>query len=462
MAGSVCPIFNEESSFIGLWALDKSFNASLGSLAELMSLAEPTLQALTNNSQRRIPNNSTEVGNGVRFDAGVFVMINEEKAPNEELANHDSERAYVLIEHYGIACLKRCERSDPRIKTPPPCAEQIQQKATGSHGGSTAWFKNSSKRSGPRPPSDFDLFEIPQFSLHEWAHQVSLNPQSVLCTKLPISDLEDVTRTLFEVIKKDHDIKSADAVNVFDEYLGAACPKCFGGLTGNLLQTISASSNLAGVVGGGDDFHRIQSGRCASCDSDTYYVVWHGDKNLPTIAKSESAVKQRTSSNPAVSLKDSDSCEKCGNNELTYDDYWKEFTCKTCGFIIQETKDSEANDSENEECPSSTKRREKKKRKYSIFGIILSCLFLFSFLGLLIAGYPLPILFILLMPGVALLIGSFRPYFDVYRGLFILFGGILSGPIPLKLLNSPPDQLKNTLFIGGLGVFFLWCGFKKP
>jgi len=305
MAGSLCPIFNEESGFIGLWALNKSFNTSLGSLAELMSLAEPTLQALTNNPQRRIPNNSTEVGNGVRFDGGVFVMIKDEKAPNEELANHDSEKAYVLIDHSGIACLKRCDRSDARIKTFPPRAQQIPQKETESAGGSTAWFKDSSKRGGPKSPSDFDLFEIPQYSLQEWAHQVSSDPQRVQCTILPISDLGSVTRVLFDVIKDDHDITSADAVNVFDEYLGAACPKCFGGLTGNLLQTVSASSNAAGVIGGGDAFQRILSGRCASCNSDTYYVVWYGDRNPQADAMSETAVDQRAMSKPSVSQKDS-------------------------------------------------------------------------------------------------------------------------------------------------------------
>jgi len=278
-ARSVCPIFNEESSFIGLWALNKSFSVSVGSLAELMSLAEPTLQALTKNPQRRVPNDSTEVGNGVRFDGGVFIMINDEKAPNEEIVNQDFEKAYILIDQYGIQCLIRCERSDPRINTPPPRAEQMSQKATGFAASSTAWFKDPAKRGGPHSSSDFDIFEIAQYSLQEWANNVSIDPHCVQCTVLPISDLGDVTRTLFDAIKRDHNITSEDAVNIFDEYLGAACPKCLGGLTGNLLQTISTYSNAAGVIGGGASIQHILRGRCANCESDTYYVIWHGDRN---------------------------------------------------------------------------------------------------------------------------------------------------------------------------------------
>jgi hypothetical protein len=81
MAASVVPIFNEQSRFIGIWALNKSFSPSLGTLAQLMWLAEPTLQALTKLPQRRIPNDATEGGNGVRFEGGVFVMVKDERAP---------------------------------------------------------------------------------------------------------------------------------------------------------------------------------------------------------------------------------------------------------------------------------------------------------------------------------------------------------------------------------------------
>jgi hypothetical protein len=116
MPASVCPIFDEQSAFIGIWALDRNFHASFGTLAELMSLAEPTLKALAALPQRRILNESVDVGNGVRFEGGVFVMLNEEKAPNEELSRPNSQIAYVLIDNRGIACLMRTRKSDPRLQ----------------------------------------------------------------------------------------------------------------------------------------------------------------------------------------------------------------------------------------------------------------------------------------------------------------------------------------------------------
>ena len=80
---------------------------------------------------------------------------------------------------------------------------------------------------------------------------------------------------------------------MFDEHLGAACPKCFGGLTGSLLQMVSVSSQAAGFFGGGADFQRILSGSCANCDSDTYYVVWHGDKAAPPNASSDKSEQRK-------------------------------------------------------------------------------------------------------------------------------------------------------------------------
>jgi hypothetical protein len=287
---SMCPIFDEQTAFIGIWALNRSFTPSLGTLAELVSLAEPTLRALTKLPQRRIPNGRTEVGNGVQFLGGVFVMVKDERAPNEELASPESDKAYVLFDHNGIACLKRCKRSDPRINTPPPRGVMAPQDA-GSDGSAADWYKEASNRSGPNAYSDFNLFKIPRYSLNEWAHQVSSDPRRVQCTVLPIADLGGVTKALFEAIKQDHGLDSGEAVTVFNEYLGAACPKCLSGLTGSVLQMVCSSLTVAAVIGGGTEFQRILGGRCANCESDTYYIVWLGDKSAaPKSASNKSDV----------------------------------------------------------------------------------------------------------------------------------------------------------------------------
>jgi hypothetical protein len=290
MTSSICPIFDEQKRFIGLWAQNENFFPSFGSLAELASLAEPTLQALTKLPQRRISNNSIEVGNGVRFEKGAFIMINNEKAPNEELTSPESENAYVLVDYLGIACLERCKRTDPRMKTPPTIVLQTTQQTINADINSTDWYKNQSKRGGSTRPSDFNLLEIPCYSKQKWVQLVSHDPIHTKCTVCPITKLSGVVRSLNDFLKKDHNLTSSEIVTLFDEYLMAACPKCFGGLTGNMLQTVSAFSQLKGAIGAGQQFQRILSGRCATCDSDTYYIVWLGDRAAPSKVCAEKVV----------------------------------------------------------------------------------------------------------------------------------------------------------------------------
>jgi hypothetical protein len=162
-----------------------------------------------------------------------------------------------------------------------PVSVMAQEENLGPPGNATGWFKDASTRRGPNTPSDFNLFEIPLYSLDEWARRVSAEPHRAQCTALSISNLGRVTKTLFAAIKRDHALTSGEAVKLFDKYLGAACPKCLGGLTGDVLQMVSAGVVSAGVVGGGAQFQRILAGRCANCESDTYYVVWHGDRSSP-------------------------------------------------------------------------------------------------------------------------------------------------------------------------------------
>ena len=142
------------------------------------------------------------------------------------------------------------------------------------------WFKDASLRNGPKSPSDFDLFEVPVYSIEKWAQTVSLEPWNVHCCVVKIDKLGGITKKLFCILKEMYSIKSSEAVPIFNKYLGAACPECFGGLTGEILQTVESYKNSAGTVilGGESGVQRILEGSCASCRSKKYYIVWHGDK----------------------------------------------------------------------------------------------------------------------------------------------------------------------------------------
>lgn len=114
-----CPIFERKDGAlrsIGLWALDSDSlekciavyknSGQIDSILtrDLKDLAQPTLEFLLRAKTRRVPNTAVDLGHGVRFENGVFVMIDTFPAPNEE--NNPATR-YVLQVQDGVAMLKR-------------------------------------------------------------------------------------------------------------------------------------------------------------------------------------------------------------------------------------------------------------------------------------------------------------------------------------------------------------------
>jgi len=77
----VVPIFDEASGFIGVWVHKRDFSPTLDGLAELLHLAEPTFNALTELPYERTENNGVvRVGENISFEDGAFLMIDGHKA----------------------------------------------------------------------------------------------------------------------------------------------------------------------------------------------------------------------------------------------------------------------------------------------------------------------------------------------------------------------------------------------
>lgn len=105
---AVVPIFNEDDRFIGLWAQNRAFVPTLGSLSELMGLAEPTFTALSRKAYTRIENDGiVRVGHNISFQDGIFLMIDGELPPPEDVKRG---QPFVAISYHGIPIAKRARK----------------------------------------------------------------------------------------------------------------------------------------------------------------------------------------------------------------------------------------------------------------------------------------------------------------------------------------------------------------
>jgi hypothetical protein len=142
------------------------------------------------------------------------------------------------------------------------------------------WFADSSIRKIPPGLQDFDIFQVPSYPLESWMAAVVKTPWDIHCAHIKIVTLGSITSSLFEKLKDYYNLSASDAVDIFNIYLGMACPSCMGGINGEMLQQIESYKKAAGVVmnDGNTDVLRINDGSCASCSSTDYYLLWYGEK----------------------------------------------------------------------------------------------------------------------------------------------------------------------------------------
>ena len=156
-------------------------------------------------------------------------------------------------------------------KVPAPLTpEQALDDSAGS------WFAGT--RGRPRSPRDFDLTAQPRLSAANWAQLIASDPHGLRTTDVDISEVGGPIQTLFGTLQQVHGVSTSDAVELFDTYLGAACPRCFAGVPGGLLQTVSVAQSAAGSMIADPNLRRIVDGTCAHCPSTVYTLVWFGEK----------------------------------------------------------------------------------------------------------------------------------------------------------------------------------------
>lgn len=102
---NIVPIFDEHDRIIGLWTQQRDLVPTLGSLAELRSLAEPALRAMGNRSWTRTNHfGSTRVGGNLSFNDGAFLMLADELAPPAAV---ERGRSFTAVSCRGLPIARR-------------------------------------------------------------------------------------------------------------------------------------------------------------------------------------------------------------------------------------------------------------------------------------------------------------------------------------------------------------------
>lgn len=114
MAGQICPIFEKKEgdnlSLIGAWMLHPVNLKIIPDEANFMELRHigPMLSSYIKKEPcRQVENKETNVGNGVVFLGGAFIMGHDNKAPNEKGAISNLDCLYILKSNNGVAILIR-------------------------------------------------------------------------------------------------------------------------------------------------------------------------------------------------------------------------------------------------------------------------------------------------------------------------------------------------------------------
>lgn len=85
---------------------------------------------------------------------------------------------------------------------------------------------------------------------------------------------------------------------------------------------------VCGPLFWGDYFSKVMKPRLAQSNSEQMHPS-------PAQAKTKKSRSQRGASNPLISKSEAEGllCAQCGSSKFDFDGYWKEYTCKKCGWV---------------------------------------------------------------------------------------------------------------------------------
>ena len=148
---TVVPIYDETGKFMGLWAQNRRFSPSMASLSELMGLAQPTFLVMNARPYNRFKNDGVvSVGKNVEFEDGVFLMMEGEQSPVDEV---NAGASFLAMYHDGIPTLKRVKKPKKEtrdsLKSPDPKSKPKSKKESNDKSPSDSNKVTSDEQSKP-------------------------------------------------------------------------------------------------------------------------------------------------------------------------------------------------------------------------------------------------------------------------------------------------------------------------
>lgn len=255
--------------------------AAFDHLTELGCLSEAELKALNEKIEKKILNETALNADDPNARLAALERIKNHRTI-EKIAMDDpvpDVRLAAVLRLQNKKILRNIADFDSDSKVSEAAEERLGGRTTHTLGKDVnkEWFLNKSNRSRPRAGSNINISKVRTYILSEWMKLVTSHPMALRCTVIDINSIDAVLRTFFDILKESCDISSSKAVGIFNNYLGAACPECFGGLDGSLLQTIASYKNSAGAIIGDPAVQRVLDGFCPHCSSRKFYIIWYGD-----------------------------------------------------------------------------------------------------------------------------------------------------------------------------------------
>jgi hypothetical protein len=138
------------------------------------------------------------------------------------------------------------------------------------------WFRYTEKRGAPLPPSSIILDDLTIYDGENWITMISDDPHGIKAARIRLSNLSKTINQLRKSIRLRYELDDDAVVEILHRHLGAACPGCRGGLTGEMILTLATYQETPTIILSDTRVAKLMDGQCPFCSMKSYLLIWQG------------------------------------------------------------------------------------------------------------------------------------------------------------------------------------------